>query len=155
MGTLNCLQLSCRPCLVLTYHSLMLLLSPARPLQLTWNIRDSHFLDTVQAIRQHLSRRRPADDPPRLVLWAHNSHLGGLTCNCLWPWWAGHCVCAPATLQHAPEVLLVVASRFCTPPTAPAAGDARATDMGQRRGEHNIGQLCREAFGMKKVYNIG
>jgi erythromycin esterase-like protein len=77
--------------------------------ELTWNIRDSHFLDTVQAIRQHLSRRRPADDPPRLVLWAHNSHLG----------------------------------------------DARATDMGQRRGEHNIGQLCREAFGLKKVYNIG
>lgn len=77
---------------------------PAQPLQLTWNIRDSHFLDTVQAIRQHLSRRRPADDPPRLVLWAHNSHLGGLTCCCLWPWQAGRCGWTPATLHHASEV---------------------------------------------------
>ncbi|KAJ8453906.1 hypothetical protein ONZ51_g13336 [Trametes cubensis] len=34
-------------------------------------------------------------------------------------------------------------------------GDARATDMGRRRGEITIGQRCREIFGDDKVFNIG
>ncbi|KAI0662663.1 hypothetical protein C8Q70DRAFT_1043046 [Cubamyces menziesii] len=34
-------------------------------------------------------------------------------------------------------------------------GDARATDMGRRRGEISIGQRCREIFGDDKVFNIG
>ena len=75
--------------------------------ELTWNLRDSHFLDTCKLILGHLSRR--TQHPPRLVVWAHNSHLG----------------------------------------------DARATDMGQRRGELNIGQLMRQEFGMERVYNVG
>jgi len=33
-------------------------------------------------------------------------------------------------------------------------GDARATEMGAARGEHNIGQLCRQAFG-DEVFSIG
>ncbi|KAL4422753.1 hypothetical protein ABPG75_008950 [Micractinium tetrahymenae] len=42
--------------------------------ELTWNLRDTHFLETVKAVREHLGRS--AAQPPRLVLWAHNSHLG-------------------------------------------------------------------------------
>lgn len=34
-------------------------------------------------------------------------------------------------------------------------GDARATDMGRRRGEINVGQRCREIFGADRVFNIG
>ncbi|OCH96563.1 hypothetical protein OBBRIDRAFT_799798 [Obba rivulosa] len=34
-------------------------------------------------------------------------------------------------------------------------GDARATDMGRRRGELNVGQLCRELFGEDNVFNMG
>ncbi|KAJ3054507.1 hypothetical protein HK097_001630 [Rhizophlyctis rosea] len=34
-------------------------------------------------------------------------------------------------------------------------GDASATDMGKRRGEINVGQLCREKWGTDKVFNIG
>lgn len=34
-------------------------------------------------------------------------------------------------------------------------GDARATDMGRRRGEINIGQRCREIFGDDNVFNLG
>ncbi|HET6417869.1 MAG TPA: erythromycin esterase family protein, partial [Polyangiales bacterium] len=33
-------------------------------------------------------------------------------------------------------------------------GDARATEMGASRGEHNIGQLCRQAFG-DAAFSIG
>jgi erythromycin esterase-like protein len=34
-------------------------------------------------------------------------------------------------------------------------GDARFTSMGKQRGEYNIGQLCREAFGEKNVALMG
>ncbi|KAJ3030144.1 hypothetical protein HDV00_009087 [Rhizophlyctis rosea] len=34
-------------------------------------------------------------------------------------------------------------------------GDASATDMGKRRGEVNVGQLCRQKFGADRVYNVG
>ncbi|MGE0230402.1 MAG: protein-L-isoaspartate(D-aspartate) O-methyltransferase [Flavobacteriaceae bacterium] len=67
----------------------------------SWNLRDSHMFQTLQAVLDH----RGADS--RAVVWAHNSHIG----------------------------------------------DASATEM-SRRGEHNIGQLCREAYpGL--TYHIG
>jgi erythromycin esterase-like protein len=39
-----------------------------------WNLRDSHMLQTVQAIERHLGASTSA--APRLAIWAHNSHLG-------------------------------------------------------------------------------
>ncbi|WP_027481019.1 erythromycin esterase family protein [Deinococcus pimensis] len=62
----------------------------------TWNLRDTHMMDTLDALREHLGP--DGRGPARVVVWAHNSHLG----------------------------------------------DARATDMGERRGELNVGQLARE-----------
>lgn len=40
----------------------------------SWNLRDTHMVETLEALRSHLSgvRGRPA----KLVVWAHNSHLG-------------------------------------------------------------------------------
>jgi erythromycin esterase-like protein len=40
----------------------------------TWNLRDTHMADTLDALADHLTRRdgRPA----KIVVWAHNSHLG-------------------------------------------------------------------------------
>jgi erythromycin esterase-like protein len=40
----------------------------------SWNVRDTHMADTLDALREHLSRRR--GDSARLVVWAHNSHIG-------------------------------------------------------------------------------
>lgn len=39
----------------------------------TWNLRDRHMAETVEAIAAHLERR---DGHARVVVWAHNSHLG-------------------------------------------------------------------------------
>lgn len=39
----------------------------------TWNLRDTHMLDTVMALRRHL---RASGRRGRIVVWAHNSHLG-------------------------------------------------------------------------------
>jgi erythromycin esterase-like protein/predicted phosphoribosyltransferase len=40
----------------------------------SWNLRDSHMADTLDAIAEHLGRQRGA--PAKIVVWAHNSHLG-------------------------------------------------------------------------------
>ena len=41
--------------------------------QNTWNLRDAHMVDTLQALRRHL---RQLGRGGRIVVWAHNSHLG-------------------------------------------------------------------------------
>lgn len=66
----------------------------------SWNLRDSHMAGTLERLIAHLEGRGPA----RVVVWAHNSHVG----------------------------------------------DARRTSMGPR-GEHNIGQLARERFGLGAI----
>jgi len=40
----------------------------------SWNLRDSHMVETLQALDRHLA----ADirSHPRIAVWAHNSHLG-------------------------------------------------------------------------------
>src|SRR5690606_18253534 len=40
----------------------------------SWNLRDTHMADTADALAQHLGRK--TGEPARLVVWAHNSHLG-------------------------------------------------------------------------------
>lgn len=64
----------------------------------SWNLRDQHMMETLEALVMHQERHCRS---VRVVLWAHNSHLG----------------------------------------------DARATEMGGRRGELNIGQLVRQRYG--------
>lgn len=39
----------------------------------SWNLRDHHMADTLDALVQHLSGR---DGPAKVVVWAHNSHVG-------------------------------------------------------------------------------
>lgn len=39
----------------------------------SWNLRDRHMTDTLRALLEFLGRSRPN---ARLVVWAHNSHLG-------------------------------------------------------------------------------
>jgi erythromycin esterase-like protein len=44
---------------------------------LSWNLRDQHMVQTLDALGGHLSRR--LDEPAKVVVWAHNSHLGDAT----------------------------------------------------------------------------
>ena len=39
----------------------------------SWNLRDRHMVETIVALTEHLSRQ---GQPAKLVVWAHNSHLG-------------------------------------------------------------------------------
>ncbi|HEV7963450.1 MAG TPA: erythromycin esterase family protein [Actinoplanes sp.] len=40
----------------------------------SWNLRDRHMAETLEALAAHLGRQ--GDDPPKIVVWEHNSHLG-------------------------------------------------------------------------------
>jgi erythromycin esterase-like protein len=40
----------------------------------SWNLRDRHMMDTLQALDRHLGEQRGRK--ARIVVWAHNSHLG-------------------------------------------------------------------------------
>jgi erythromycin esterase-like protein len=39
----------------------------------TWNLRDTHMVDTLDDLMHHLERQ---GEQPKAVVWAHNSHLG-------------------------------------------------------------------------------
>jgi erythromycin esterase-like protein/predicted phosphoribosyltransferase len=39
----------------------------------SWNLRDWHMVDTLEELQRFLGRVHP---DPRIVIWAHNSHLG-------------------------------------------------------------------------------
>jgi len=39
----------------------------------SWNLRDQHMAETLNALVAHLSRRQAR---PKIVVWEHNSHLG-------------------------------------------------------------------------------
>jgi erythromycin esterase-like protein/predicted phosphoribosyltransferase len=41
---------------------------------LSWNLRDRHMADTLDALSEHLGRQRGR--PAKIVVWEHNSHLG-------------------------------------------------------------------------------
>jgi erythromycin esterase-like protein/predicted phosphoribosyltransferase len=43
----------------------------------SWNLRDSHMAEMLEALVGHLERRHPGGHAPvKAVVWAHNSHLG-------------------------------------------------------------------------------
>lgn len=39
----------------------------------SWNLRDGHMVETLEALMNHLERQ---GRKPKVVVWAHNSHLG-------------------------------------------------------------------------------
>ena len=39
----------------------------------SWNLRDTHMVETIESLVKHLERSRPRT---KVVVWAHNSHFG-------------------------------------------------------------------------------
>ena len=42
----------------------------------SWNLRDRHMAQTLDVLLAHLDRHRQDNEPARIVVWAHNSHVG-------------------------------------------------------------------------------
>jgi erythromycin esterase-like protein len=50
----------------------------------SWNLRDRHMVETLYALREHLHAQGAAH--PRIVVWAHNSHLGDARATQMGAW---------------------------------------------------------------------
>ncbi|WP_019141316.1 erythromycin esterase family protein [Noviherbaspirillum massiliense] len=40
----------------------------------SWNLRDTHMMETLYALREHIGQRKGS--PAKIIVWAHNSHIG-------------------------------------------------------------------------------
>jgi len=49
----------------------------------SWNLRDTHMAETLEALLAHLDRHRDAPSA-RIVVWAHNSHVGDARATQVW-----------------------------------------------------------------------
>ncbi|HWT48594.1 MAG TPA: erythromycin esterase family protein [Mycobacterium sp.] len=49
----------------------------------SWNLRDKHMAQTLEALLQHLDRHHDAPSA-RIVVWAHNSHVGDARATEVW-----------------------------------------------------------------------
>jgi len=74
----------------------------------SWNLRDQHMVDTLDALVAHLERQ---GERPKIVAWAHNSHLGDARATELGQqgeWNVGQLV----RERHGPEAVLVGFSTY-------------------------------------------
>ena len=91
----------------------------------TWNLRDRHMADTLEALVAHLNRRGPRS---RVVVWAHNSHLGDARATAMGAageWNVGQLV----RTQHPDETLLIGFSTYTGSVTAASDWDTPARRM--------------------------
>lgn len=49
----------------------------------SWNLRDKHMAETLEALLQHLDRHHDVPSA-RIVVWAHNSHVGDARATEVW-----------------------------------------------------------------------
>lgn len=56
------------------YFRKMLLEPPGS--QASWNTRDQHMLTTIMKLRNRLEDISATNKPPKIIVWAHNSHIG-------------------------------------------------------------------------------
>ena len=62
----------------------------------SWNLRDQHMAETLDALAEHLTR--VSGEPAKLVVWAHNSHIGDARATELG--WHGEWTVGQLTRQH-------------------------------------------------------
>jgi erythromycin esterase-like protein len=80
----------------------------------SWNLRDTHMADTLDALLAHLGRRF---EKAKVVVWAHNSHVGDASATELGD--AGEVnIGQLARLRHPGEVMLVGFSTYSGTVTA-------------------------------------
>lgn len=70
----------------------------------SWNLRDTHMADTLAALDEHLSAR---GEPARIVVWAHNSHLGDARASAM-GWERGELNLGQLTRERWPDQTFII-----------------------------------------------
>jgi erythromycin esterase-like protein len=101
----------------------------------SWNLRDRHMAETLEALLTHLGRQMPN---PKIVVWAHNSHLGDARATQMGErgeWNVGQLI----RERHGPQAVLVGFTTYNGTVTAASEWDEPA-------------QLKRVRFALKGSY---
>ncbi|HEX3873034.1 MAG TPA: erythromycin esterase family protein [Solirubrobacteraceae bacterium] len=107
----------------------------------SWNLRDEHMADTVEALAVHLGGRRA---PARIVVWAHNSHVGDARATETAER-GEHSVCALLRDRHPGEVIALGLTTAQGTVTAAADWGAPAQTMRLRAPlDGSVEQLLHE-----------
>jgi erythromycin esterase-like protein len=96
----------------------------------SWNLRDAHMVQTLEALADHLGRT--SGHPAKVAVWAHNSHVGDERAT--QDWRDGHLSAGQlARERHGDGALLVGLTTYAGTVTAASEWGGRATRMDVRR----------------------
>jgi erythromycin esterase-like protein len=88
----------------------------------SWNLRDRHMAETLDALVAHLSRRAGS---AKVVVWAHNSHLGDARATQMGDY-GEHNVGQLVRQRHGPDAVLVGFTTYTGTVTAASDWDGPA-----------------------------
>ena len=97
----------------------------------SWNLRDQHMADTLDALAQHLERSNGM--PAKIVVWAHNSHIGDARATEL-GWQGEWTVGQLARQRHGSEAMLIGFTTYSGTVTAASRWDGPAERKDVRPG---------------------
>lgn len=115
----------------------------------SWNLRDRHMADTLDAVAAHLDRR--LGRPSKIVVWAHNSHLGDARATQMGE--EGELNVGQLVRErHGASAFLVGFTTFAGSVTAAQAWDGKAESMTVRDAlpgshEHVLHEVARRRGG--------
>ena len=118
----------------------------------SWNLRDGHMADTLEALLAHLDRRAP---PSKIVVWAHNSHIGDAQATALGE--AGELNLGQlARERHGGDAVLVGFTTYSGTVTAASDWGGRAERKRVRPGlEGSYEALFHDAVGGDFLLDLG
>jgi erythromycin esterase-like protein len=89
----------------------------------SWNLRDQHMAETLDALAKHLAKA--SGEPAKLVVWAHNSHIGDARATEL-GWQGEWTVGQLARQRHGRDAFLVGFTTYSGTVTAASKWDGPA-----------------------------
>lgn len=114
----------------------------------TWNLRDQHMSDTLEALRRHLSR---PGRPAKIVVWEHNSHIGDATATEMGKR-GEHNVGQLARRRYGDDCRLIGFTTYTGTVTAASDWDAPAERKRVRPGLHGSYEELLHETGLDRFY---
>jgi len=114
----------------------------------SWNLRDSHMAETLDAVARHLSQ---GGKPARIVVWEHNSHVGDARATEIGrqgEWTLGEL----ARKAHGQDVVLIGFTTYEGRVTAASAWDGEGLHKHVRPGLRNSYEHLLHSTGIERFF---
>lgn len=115
----------------------------------TWNVRDTHMIETLDSLHQHLSKR--LQRPAKIAVWEHNSHLGDARATYM-AQRGQHNVGQLARERYGDRCMLVGFTTYTGTVTAASHWDGPARSKRVRPALENSIENALHCTGIKQLY---